>query len=70
MNNKFTLCYKSFSNLITKFLMHSNSIKQKSIKQKLKKLSEEADAKELRAQNFNKDETAQNHGNFLCALDR
>ena len=50
--------------------MHSNSIKQKSIKQKLKKLSEEADAKELRAQNFNKDETAQNHGNFLCALDR
>ena len=30
--------------------MHSNSIKQKSIKQKLKKLSEEADAKELRAQ--------------------
>ena len=50
--------------------MHWNSIKQKRIKQKLKKLSEEAAAKELRAQNFNKDETAQNHGNFLCALDR
>ena len=50
--------------------MHWNSIKQKRIKQNLKKLSEEAAAKELRAQNFNKDETAQNHGNFLCALDR
>ena len=50
--------------------MHSNSIKQKWIKQKLKKLSEEAAAKELHEQIFNKDETARNIGNFLCALGR
>ena len=33
-------------------------------------MQEEAAAKELRAQNFNKDETARKHGNYLCALDR
>ena len=66
MNNKCTLP----SDHVAKFLMHSNSIKQKWIKQKLKKLSEEAAAKELHEQIFNKDETARNIGNFLCALGR
>ena len=33
-------------------------------------MQEEAAAKELRAQNFNKDEIARQHGNYLCALDR
>ena len=63
MNTKFTLP----SDHVAKFLMHSNSIKQKWIKQKLKKLLEEAAAKELI---FNKDETAPNIGNFLCVLGR
>ena len=33
-------------------------------------MQEEAAAKELCAQNFNKDETTRKHGNYLCALDR
>ena len=64
--NKFTLP----SDHVAQFLMHSNSFKRKWIKQKLKKLSEEAAAKELHEQIFNKDETARNTGNFLCALGR